>query len=113
MSKIEELFAAMEDQKKSREAATEGEIVKIDVGKIGDWIPVDKLNKPEQAERDAIQVNIRVPDGYNIKKVLTVSSHPNSALQRYLAKYKGYPKVGGMYPVEYSRRSGFWEGAQL
>ena len=113
MSKIDELFAGVEEQKKSREARVEGNIVKIEVGKIGDWIPKEKLNKPEQADRDAIQLNIEVPDGYNIRQVMTVSSHPNSNLQKYLVKYGKYPAVGDKYPVEYSKRSGFWEGAQL
>ena len=113
MSKIEELFAGVEEQKKSRDAATEGMIKEIEVGKVGDWIPKEKLERPESADKDALQLHIEVPDNYVIKKVMTVSSHPNSNMQRYLAKYKVYPAVGGMYPVEYSRRSGFWEGAQL
>ena len=113
MSKIDELLAGVEEQKKSRDAATEGEIKKIEVGKVGDWIPKDKLIKPESADKDAFQLHIEVPDNYVIKKVMTVSSHPNSNMQRYLAKYKSYPVIGGKYPVEYSRRSGFWEGAQL
>ena len=113
MSKIEELFAGVEEQKKSRDAATEGTIKEIEVGKIGDWIPIKALKKPEQKDRDAIQLHIKTPEGYTIKQVLTVSPHPNSWLQRYLVKYGKYPKVGGLYPVEYNKRSGFWEGAQL
>ena len=115
MSKIDELFAGVEEQKKARDVRgdVEGNISKIEVGKIGDWIPVDKLKKKEQADRDAIQVHIDTPDGYPIRKVLTVSAHPNSALQRYLVKYGVYPKVGGVFPLEYDRKSGFWEGAQL
>ena len=113
MSKIDELLAGVEEQKKSRDAVTEGTIKDIDVGKIGDWIPLDKLKKPESANKDALRLYIEVPDGYVIKQVVSVNSHPNSYLQRYLSKYKSYPVVGGKYPVEYNKRTGFWEGAQL
>ena len=113
MSKIEELYARLDEKKKSRESAVEGDIVKIVRGKLGDWIPKEKLNKPEDANKDAIQLHIEIPDGYTIRQVMTVSIHPNSYMERYLFKYKVRPVVGGKYPVEYNKRSGFWEGAQL
>ena len=71
MSKIEELLAGVEEQKKSRDAATEGTIKDIEVGKVGDWIPKDKLERPESADKDALQLHIEVPDNYVIKKVMT------------------------------------------
>ena len=108
---FDKIFGKLEKQKEARTSNTEGKIVNIDMGTVRDFVPADKLEKFDNPDSEVLQVHIKTPDDYVIKTMLTLSSHPNSNLQRYFSKYGVYPKVGGKYPLEF--KSGFWRQATI
>jgi hypothetical protein len=105
---LEKAYKRLEEQLKSRKGTAEGTITKVEVGILGDFISKDKLRNPTRANQKAIQLTIVTPDGYQIRKCMTLSVHPNSNLSRYRARYGKFPEVGGRVPLVYDSSSGFW-----
>ena len=108
---FDKIFAKLERQKKARTTASEGVIRSMKKGKVRDFVKEENLDKFDKPDKEVINIMIETPDGYQINNMMSLSSHPNSNMQRYLAKYNVYPKVGGAYPLEF--KSGFWRPATL
>ncbi len=77
-------------------------VTRILKGKLGDFIPVNKLRNPDMANRDAYQVFFQTEDGRQFKETFTASVATNSKLRRFIAKY-GKLAVGT--EVEYAEDS--------
>ena len=111
MSELNEVYKRLEKQKKSRNKNTGGEIVKIEHGHIKDFVAEENLDKFNNPGAECLQVHIKTPDDYVIRALMTVSSHPNSNMQRYFNKFGKYPAVGAGYPLEF--KAGFWRPASI
>jgi hypothetical protein len=68
-------------------------VEKILKGRLGDFIPEQKIKNPQYVNREAIQIYFRTEDGRRFRETFTLSTAANSKLRRYIAKY-GAPKVG-------------------
>lgn len=109
---LDDLYGQLEDQKKARtKSAVMGKISAVQRGKIKDFVKKENWDKFEDVNKDVLDVTINTPDDYTVNRMLTVSSHPNSNLQRYYAKYGKYPAVGLSFPLEF--KGSFWRPAQL
>jgi len=62
-------------------------VTKILKGKLGDFIPANKLRVPDMANRDAYQVYFETEDGRTFRETFTASIAMNSKLRRFLSKY--------------------------
>lgn len=110
-NELQIVYGKLEDQKKARETKVEGTISEIRIGKIRDFVKSENLDKFNNPDSDCVNLTIDTPDQYPVNKLMTISSHPNSNMQRYHHKYEVYPEVGGVYPLEF--QGGFWRPAQL
>jgi len=80
--------------------STRGKAVveKILKGRLGDFIPEQKIKNPQYVNREAIQIYFRTEDGRRFRETFTLSTATNSKLRRFITRY-GPPKVG--MEVEY------------
>lgn len=109
MEEVEKAYEELNRQLKARkQRGIEGKVVKVTVGALSDFIPVQKLRNPERANKKAICAEIITPDGYTIKKAMILSTHPNAAIMRYLEAYGDWPKVGQQVKLKFDESSGFW-----
>jgi hypothetical protein len=68
-------------------------VEKILKGRLGDFIPEQKIKNPQYVNREAIQIYFRTEDGRRFRETFTLSTAANSKLRRFITKY-GPPKVG-------------------
>jgi len=73
-------------------------VEKILKGRLGDFIPEQKIKNPQYVNREAIQIHFRTEDGRRFRETFTLSTATNSKLRRFITRY-GPPKVG--MEVEY------------
>jgi len=73
-------------------------VEKILKGRLGDFIPEQKIKNAQYVNREAIQIHFRTEDGRRFRETFTLSTATNSKLRRFITRY-GPPKVG--MEVEY------------
>jgi hypothetical protein len=77
-------------------------VEKILKGRLGDFIPEQKIKNAQYVNREAIQIHFRTEDGRRFRETFTLSTATNSKLRRFITRY-GPPKVG--MEVEYQEDS--------
>jgi hypothetical protein len=108
---LEKAYAQLDKQLKARKQKTMGKIVDVKVGPLSSFIPLEKIRNPNRADKEAIQIEVASPDGYIVRKVMVLSTHPNSAIMHFYGTYGDWPKKGMEIALRYDESSGFWRVA--
>ncbi|MEM3628759.1 MAG: hypothetical protein QXQ94_10725 [Candidatus Bathyarchaeia archaeon] len=108
---LEKLYEELEEQIKLRKKKAFGKVISIQLGTLSQFIPEAKLRNPAKASQKALQLIVQTPDNYQIRKCMSISSHPNSSLQRYRLQYGHYPQIGDEIALIFDSSTGFWRVA--